>query len=116
MSHSHPDRVRLKIDHPGSAHPEAFLNSWSEPFEPSEPFTPERAGEGGYSFRSAVSHIQVEIMFFDSQQEAGEYGSKHFNPVTPKSRWGMNGGFLYVVRGTDEDLVASLAGHFAGKE
>ena len=107
---SHIDRIRITSDHPNARNVEAFLNSWSEPF------VQEGIEANPYIFRSTVSRLQVEILFFDSQQEGFEYGNQLFGAFSEHQKWGMNGGFLYSVTGTDEGLVGDLASHFAGKE
>ena len=102
--------ITLEIDHPNRRNVESFLNSWSEPFEwlgkHSQPYT----------LRSTISHIHIEILFFNSQDEGFAYGEQNYGPTDPTHRWGMNGGFLYAITGPNPDLVGSLAGHFAGRE
>jgi hypothetical protein len=107
---SNSNRIKINTDHPVAKRAEAFLNSWNEPFA----FIGE--GENSFIFRSAVSGTRVELLFFDSYEEADSYGSRHFNPVTATNRWNLNGGMLYAVSGNDAEKVRNLASHFAGKE
>jgi hypothetical protein len=103
-------RIKVNIAHPNASNAEAFLNSWEESF------SPDGEGKDGFVFRSAISETRVEVLFFDSYEEANEYGTQHFNPVTANHRWNLNGAMLYVVSGEDADKVSSLASLFAGKE
>lgn len=107
---SNSNRIKINIAHPNARNAEAFLNSWDESF------SPDSEGKDGFVFRSSISGTRVELLFFESYEEADEYGTQHFNPVTANHRWNLNGAMLYVVNGDDPDKVRSLAGHFAGRE
>jgi len=110
MSQSHSSRIRIEIDHPNAKNAEAFLNSWSEPF------VQEKVEGEMYIFRSTVSNLRLVLGFFDDQQDAIEYGKKEFDPISPRHLWSVNGGLLFAITGTDEELVGELASHFAGRE
>jgi hypothetical protein len=104
------NRIRINTDHPTAKRAEAFLNSWEETFVLNE------EEENNSVFRSVTSGTIVKLLFFDSYEEANTYGKQHFNPVTPTSKWSVNGDMLYAVSGNDAEKVSDLASHFAGKE
>lgn len=101
-----PERISLNIDHPNAGGAEAVLNSWPGSF------ILVTKADNRYTFRSADAGIQVELLFFDYQQEGMDYGKRHFADGT----WGMNGGLLYYITGKDKERVGELAGGFAGRE
>jgi hypothetical protein len=104
------DSIRLNIDHPNAGGAEAVLNSWEGALVLAT------AAANRYIFWSAPPGLQIELIFFDSQQEGFDYGKVHFDPVSPVHKWGMNGGLLYCITGPDEGIVGELAGGFAGRE
>jgi hypothetical protein len=101
---------KINTNDPNARRAEAFLNSWEEAFEPDAPQA------NALTFRSVFSHTQIALYFFDSYAAANEYGKAHFDPVTAKRRWNLNGSMLYVISGNDAEKVQSLASHFAGRE
>ena len=104
------DRISLNIDHPNGGGAEAVLNSWAGSL-----VLATRA-ERRFIFWSTPPGLQIELIFFDSQEEGFDYGKRHFDPVSSFHRWGMNGGLLYCITGPDEESVGELAGGFAGRE
>ncbi len=105
-----PDRIKLNIDHPNAGGAEAVLNSWTGSLVLAT------GSENRLIFWSSPPGLQIELLFFDSQQEGFDYGKRHFDPVSPVHKWGMNGGLLYCITGPDESSVGELAGGFAGRE
>ena len=105
-----PQRISLNIDHPNAGGAEAVLNS-----RPGS-FILVTQVDNRYIFRSLDAGIQVELLFFDYQQEGMDYGKRYFDAVSTDSTWGMNGGLLYCITGKDKERVGELTGGFAGKE
>ncbi len=102
--------INLNIDHPNAGGAEVVLNSWAGTLVLAT------RSENRLVFWSTPPGLQIELLFFDSQSEGFDYGKRHFDPVSPVHKWGMNGGLLYCITGPDEDSVAELAGGFAGRE
>jgi hypothetical protein len=105
-----PERIKLNIDHPNAGGAEAVLNS------PPGSFILVTKANNRYIFRSLDAAVEVELLFFDYQQEGMDYGKQHFDAVSADGTWGMNGGLLYYITGKDKDRVGELAGGFAGRE
>ena len=110
MASTHHNPISIPIDHPNVRNAESFLSSWTEPFD-------RQKNEGTrFTFRSMISDTEVTVIFFDGYQEAVEYEKRHFHPRSSPACSTVNGSALYVILGSDPDLVSSLAGHFAGRE
>lgn len=110
MAATHPNPINIPIDHPNVRNAESFLSSWTEPFDLQK-------NEGTrFTFRSLISDTEVTVIFFDGYQEAVGYEKRHFRPRSSTACSTVNGSALYVILGSDLDLVNSLAGHFAGRE
>ncbi|OQP49784.1 hypothetical protein A4H97_28250 [Niastella yeongjuensis] len=103
-------RITIGLSHPNSRNAEAFLNSWEEPFLLQE------KGTNKFIFHSAISQTKLELIFFDSYDEANSFGIEHLNPVNETSMWNLNGSMLFSASGNNADKVQSLVSHFAGKE
>lgn len=103
-------RIKLDIDHPNAGGAEAVLNSWPGSF------IMVMVADNRYTFRSPDDSIQVELIFFDSQQEGIDYGERYLDAASADGRWGMNGGLLYHITGKDKERVGELASGFAGRE
>jgi hypothetical protein len=108
MSNQH--RIKIDLPHPNAGNAEAFLNSWEEPF------LPEEKGKDAFVFHSTISKTKVELLFFNSYSEADAFGTEHFNPVSEKRMWSLNGAMLFAVSGDNVHKVQSLISHFSGRE
>lgn len=111
MSGTHYNsRISIPIDHPNVRNAESFLSSWSEPFD-----LQKREGNR-FTFCSVISDMEVTVIFFTGYQEAVDYEKRHFLPRSSTACSTINGSALYVILGSDPEMVSSLAGHFAGRE
>ncbi|MDP4130494.1 MAG: hypothetical protein Q8918_11965 [Bacteroidota bacterium] len=110
MSGTKRNLISIPIEHPNVRNAEAFLNSWSEPFDL------QKSEENHFTFRSSASETEVTVIFFEDYRKATAYDKRHFHPRSSSACSTMNGTALYVILGNDPDLVNSLASHFAGRE
>jgi|GEM_PF-1242377 hypothetical protein len=69
-----------------------------------------------YKFGSHDQSLTITLISATSYHDANRIAEVNaFNEV-PHSRWGVNGGILYLAQSGDEDKVSDIVSLFAGKE
>lgn len=106
--------------HPNAEQFSFFLNHYTEKFLPLElkwvEWKKQALIQERFAFQTERSGTTVYLIFCATQDDCITVCSLNFEPTTEKLLWGVNGAVAFVISGDDPDIVADLAGYFAGEE